>query len=109
MSTTVYVCPEHGLIQHVEKADTLVGGEFLFCTISGCDQFVRGPIEVVPQDDRCHLLRDALKRVMRNQARLLEAWAEGDTYDEDSGLVGDVAASREQAKDALGYPRMEHR
>lgn len=53
------------------------------------------------------MLEEALRRVLRNQARLLEAWASGERYDEDSEVVAEMAASRDAAKTALGYPQDE--
>lgn len=101
MSTTAYVCPEHGLMQYVEKVAEI--GHFV-CTISGCDRFVRGSIEVVPQAKLDEVV-EALKRVMRNQAELAEALELG----EDDQLSAELVDSREQAKDALGYPKQSWR
>ena len=56
-------------------------------------------------EDRALALEAALKRVMRNQARLLQAWAEAERYDEDSDVAAELAASREAAKAALSYPQ----
>ena len=56
-------------------------------------------------EDRALALEAALKRVMRNQARLLEAWAEKEPYDEDGDVVAELAASREAGKAALSYPQ----
>lgn len=82
MSTTAYLCPKHGLIQRL----------------------VDGPIEVVPQSKFDEVV-EALKRVMRNQAKLAEV---AHLYD-GHHLAVELAESRDQAKDALGYPKMEHR
>jgi hypothetical protein len=56
-------------------------------------------------EDRALALEAALKGVMRNQARLLEAWAQGERYDEDSDVVAELVASRDAGKVALGYPQ----
>lgn len=64
------------------------------------------PVTYYVPESRVAELTNALKRLMRSQAALLDEIDRVKVLDEDDPLVAEIAESRDQAKDALGYPRL---